>query len=120
MTDSEAFIQYEILRAWGSHPRLRIARVNTGVGWFNDSGPCRKNDPGARPVRFNPPGTADVVGLIAPQGRMLMIEVKAAKGKQRDAQAAMQRVVERFGGLYVLARSVGDVDAALAAQGITR
>lgn len=117
---TEAQVQAEILRAWGAHPQLRIARVNTGVGWFNVSGPCRKGDPGARPVRFNPPGTADVVGLIAPTGRLLMIEVKSATGKQRDAQVVMERVVRAFGGLYVLARSLADVDAALAAEGITR
>lgn len=117
---SEAKTQHEILRAWGAHPRLRIARVNTGVGWFNDSGPCRRTDPGARPVRFNPPGTADIVGVIAPAGRLLMIEVKAPNGRQREAQVTMQRVVTRFGGLYVVARSVADVDAALAVEGITR
>jgi len=106
---TEAQIQHAILAAWGSHPRLRIARINTGVARF-----------GARTVRFNPPGTADIVGLIAPTGRMLMIEVKAVRGTQRDAQAAMERVVTAFGGLYILARSLDDVDAALSAIGIHR
>lgn len=118
--ESEAHIQAAILRAWGAHPRLRIARINTGIGWFNDGGPCRKTDPGARPVRFNPPGTADIVGLIAPTGRMLMIEVKAEHGRQSEDQERMQRIVTMFGGLYILARSVEDVDRALAAEGLTR
>lgn len=117
---SEAFTQHAILKAYGAHPRIRFARVNTGVGWFNDNGPCRKTDPGARPVKFNPPGTADIVGLIAPEGRMIQIEVKSDTGKQSDDQKRMQRVVSAMGGVYVLARSVADVDAALAAIGITR
>lgn len=112
--------QFEILQAWGSHPRLRIARVNTGVGWFNDDGPCRKTDRGARPVRFNPRGTADIVGLIAPEGRLLMIECKSLKGKQNDDQRTMERVVKAFGGVYVVARCLGDVDASLALLGLHR
>ncbi len=116
----EAFIQFEILKAWGANPRLRFARCNTGVGWFAKGKPARKTDPDAYPVRFNPEGTADIVGLMAPSGRMLMIEVKGPKGKQSDSQKKMQAVVTRFGGLYVVARSVSDVDQALAAVGITR
>lgn len=105
----EREILHSILVAWGAHPRLRIARVNTGAAMIR-----------GRLVRFGVPGTADVVGLIAPTGRMLMIECKTATGRQRDAQIAMQRTVTRFGGLYVVARSLADVDAALAAEGITR
>jgi hypothetical protein len=117
---AEAWLLYEVLKAWGAHPRIRVARINTGVGWFNDSGPCRRTDRGARPVRFNPPGTADICGLIAPEGRLLMIECKAPGGEQRKEQRAMQRVVTEFGGLYVLARCLADVDAALFPLGITR
>jgi len=117
---SEAMIQFEILEAWGAHSRLRLDRVNTGVGFFNDDGPCRKTDHGARPVRFNPKGTGDIVGLIAPSGRLLMIEVKAAAGRQSKEQVVMQRVITTFGGLYIVARSVADVDVAFAELGITR
>jgi len=119
-TPSEALTLKQIMIAWGSHPRLRIARCNVGVGWFCKGQPARKSDIGAYPVRFNPPGTADLVGVIAPTGRLLMIEVKTKSGKQRKEQATMQRVVTKFGGVYILARSVSDVDSALAAEGIFR
>lgn len=105
----EAEIQFEILRAWGAHPRLRLARINTGAAMLS-----------GRLVRFNPPGTGDIVGLISPTGQMLMIECKTAAGRQREAQRTMQRIVTQFGGLYVVARSLADVDAALARIGITR
>lgn len=108
---SEAFVQHEILKAWGAHPRVRIARVNTGAAKVG-------NPP--RLVRFGVPGTADICGLIAPTGRLLMIECKSATGQLRAAQEVMQRVVEAFGGLFIVARSLADVDAALAAEGITR
>jgi hypothetical protein len=105
----ERDVQHAILRAWGAHPRLRIARVNTGAAMVK-----------GRLVRFGVPGTADICGVIAPAGRFLAIEVKSTSGKQREAQKTFQRVVEAMGGLYVLARSVSDVDAALAGVGITR
>lgn len=116
----ERSIQHEILLAWGAHPRLRFSRINTGVAWFANGQPARKTDPGARPVRFNPKGTADIVGLIAPAGRLLMIECKTATGRQSPEQKTMQHVITKHGGLYILARSLSDVDAALAAVGITR
>lgn len=106
---TEAQIQFEILKAWGAHPRLRIARINTGAAMVK-----------GRLIRFNPPGTADIVGLIAPSGRMVMVECKSATGKQRKEQETMQRVVTAMGGLYILARSLADVDAAFQAIGLTR
>lgn len=116
----ERTIQRQIMLAWGAHPRIRFARVNTGVGWFARGQPARRGDPGARPVRFNPKGTADLVGLIAPTGRLLMIEVKAPGGKQSAEQRVMERVITTFGGLYVVAYSVEDVTRALGLAGVCR
>jgi hypothetical protein len=99
---SEAQTQFEILKRWGSHPKLRIARINTGAAMSH-----------GRLVKFGVPGTADIVGLIAPTGRMIQVEVKSRTGRQRDAQATMQRIVTEFGGLYILARSAADVDSVL-------
>lgn len=110
-SESEAQIQFQILSSWGSHPRVRIARVNTGTGYPPQS---------KRLVKFGVPGTADIVGLVAPTGRLIMIEVKSAIGKQREAQATMQRVIESMGGAYCIARSLADVDAFMAGLGVTR
>lgn len=106
---SEVQTQFEILNAWGAHPALRLARVNTGAATIR-----------GRLVRFGVPGTADICGIIAPTGRLVMIEVKTATGKQREAQVTMQRVVQAFGGLYFVARSLADADKAFAAEGLTR
>lgn len=116
----ENLIQHEIMKAWGAHPALRIWRQNTGVGWFANGQPARRKDPGAYPVKFGVPGQGDLSGLILPSGRRLEIECKTVKGKQSEDQRNFQAMIERFGGLYVLARSVADVDQALASEGIAR
>ena len=48
------------------------------------------------------------MGVIAP-GRAFGIEVKTAKGQQREAQKKWQAAWEKRGGIYILARSLEDV-----------
>lgn len=117
---SESHVLHDVLAAWGAHPRLRLWRQNTGVGWFAGGKPARKGDPGAYPVKFGVPGQADISGLLMPEGRRLEIETKTMRGRQSEDQERWQRVIETFGGVYVLARSVEDVDRALAVLGVTR
>lgn len=100
---SEAEIQREILVAFGARSDLRIWRANTGKA-FNPSG---------RLVTFGVPGQPDIMGLRLPHGQLIGIEVKSATGKQRADQASFQAMMERFGGLYILARSVADVECVL-------
>lgn len=111
---------HDILLAWGAHPRLRIWRQNAGVGWFKDGKPVRRTDPGAYPVKFGVPGQGDISGLFLPDGRRLEIECKAEQGCQSADQVAWQTMIERFGGVYILARSVNDVDRVLLGYGVTR
>lgn len=106
---TEAHIQHAILAAWGAHPRLRFWRQNTGAAMVK-----------GRMVRFGTPGCADILGLIAPSGRFLAIECKTATGRQSEEQRSFERMITTFGGLYVLARSLQDVDQALAAVGVHR
>lgn len=108
---TESRLIHDILAAWGAHPRVRLWRQNTGKGYPPGS---------SRLVTFGVPGQGDISGIVAPSGRRLEIECKSARGRQREDQEMFQRVIERFGGVYVLARSVEDVDRALAACGVTR
>lgn len=108
---TESHLIHDILAAWGAHPRVRIWRQNTGKAY----------PPGSdRLVTFGVLGQGDISGIVAPSGRRLEIECKSARGRQREDQETFQRVIERFGGVYVLARSVEDVDRALAGLGVTR
>jgi hypothetical protein len=61
-------------------------------------------------------GQADLTGIL-PDGRRLEIEVKRHDGKQSPEQQAYQRMIEKFNGVYILARSVEDVTAKLTSLG---
>ena len=65
-------------------------------------------------VRYGNPGAPDIIGIL-PGGRFLAVEVKTATGRQRPEQQAWQRACEARGGLYVLARSVEDIDGLVSA-----
>lgn len=99
---SEAEILSEILIAHGARSDLRIWRNNTGAA-----------KAGNRLIRFGVPGAADISGLRLPAGQRVEIEVKTLTGRIRPEQRIYQAMIERFGGLYILARSVEDVTAVL-------
>lgn len=54
-------------------------------------------------------GIADILAIL-PGGIHLEIEVKSKVGKQSPDQAIHQKRVEALGGVYILARSVKDID----------
>lgn len=98
---SEALIQNEIRLALGMRDDIFMFRIN--VGKFRPlEGDMR------RVIQSAPEGTPDLMGVIYP-GKAFGIEVKNAKGKQREAQIKWQAAWEKRGGIYILARSVEDV-----------
>ena len=102
----EKHTQNEILRAFGTLPWLRLWRANVGAARV-----------GNRLIRFGIPGQADLTGLLS-DGRRLEIEVKSVRGRQTPEQEAFGRIIERFNGIYVLARCPDDVRTKLEALGI--
>lgn len=106
---SEAWVGYEIGKAWGAHPRLRFWRNNRGKAQIK-----------GRWVNFGIDGQGDYSGLIAPEGRRLEIETKREDGQQREAQIKFQAMIEAAGGVYVLAHSLKEFDQAMAKIGIYR
>ena len=126
---SEAVIQNDIRLALGMRDDIFMFRINVGV--FRPLHGDQK-----RAIRSAPDGTPDLLGvqmvrgciitaehrfgapidgslgdIIMPEtiGRAFAIEVKTAKGQQREAQKNWQKAWEKRGGIYVLARSVEDV-----------
>lgn len=97
----EAAIVAEVLRRLGTDPRCRVWRQNTGALRV-----------GNRLIRFGVPGQADITGILR-DGRRLEIECKAAHGRQSEAQRNYQRMIEFFGGVYILARSANEAVAAV-------
>ncbi|MFP4145893.1 MAG: VRR-NUC domain-containing protein [Phycisphaeraceae bacterium] len=103
---TERQIQNAILRTFATRRDVRLWRQNTGAAPYRDAKGQK------RLVRFGVPGQADLSGIL-PGGVRLEIEVKGPKGRQSHEQQAFQRMIERFGGVYVLARSVQDVQDAI-------
>lgn len=113
---SEAVLQQEIRLALGLRDDIFMFRIN--VGKF------RPLEGGPRVIQSAPEGTPDLMGVIHRRifgqvgdhfavdewvGQAFGIEVKTAKGKQRDAQKRWQDAWEKRGGIYILARSLDDV-----------
>ena len=122
---TEHAIQQKIHLALGQRPDLRIWRQNTGQAWtgsqcvmISTAGTVHLN-PGdcvirkAHPIRFGLPGGSDLLGIMAPVGRILAVEVKSATGRQSEQQHAFQVMIERFGGVYILARSVAEAETGI-------
>lgn len=104
---TEADLVASILLKFGSHPDVRIWRANVLVA----------KDARGRVVRAGITGQADISGLLGPTGRRIEIECKSPHGRQSDEQRRWQAMIEDRGGLYVLARSTADVEAALRGAG---
>jgi hypothetical protein len=96
------------------HPTGMFWRNNTGMAWAGEKmrvgvGQMVRIEPGmtvlrnARPLTAGVPGSPDILG--ADRGRPVGIEVKDAKGQQREAQVKFERAWVKAGGLYILARS---------------
>ena len=130
----ESEIQRAVHERLGARPDARLWRQSTGVGIpmsaaqllirvaeharAGDYGTARALAPRAleaaqRVIRFGIEGGADLSGILA-GGRRLEVEVKSERGRQSEEQVAFQRMIERFGGLYILARSAEEAEEMLA------
>ena len=94
----ESEILRAVHRAIGARPDARLWRVNVGaaVPVSRACAACRRYT-----IRFGVPGMADLMGVLAPGGRMLSIECKSPSGKLTDEQRAWDAMVRRFGGLSI-------------------
>jgi len=88
-----------ILIAIGSRPDIRVWKNATGIGRSFD---------GERTIAYGLKGSADILGIMA-GGRFLAIEVKTGTAVQTKEQKAFEAMVNKFGGLYVLARSIQEL-----------
>lgn len=92
----EADIQAAVLRVLGARPDLRLWRANSGAAIDPRTG---------RMVRFGLQGQADLSGILI-GGRRLEIEIKGPRGRQTPEQQHFGAMIQRFGGLYVVAYSL--------------
>lgn len=94
----------QILLALGSRRDLRL--------WEAPVGLARSLD-GSRTFRYGLTGCADIIGIHKPDGRFIAIEAKVGDDVQRPSQASFAKVLESFGGVYVLAYSPEEADELL-------
>lgn len=59
-----------------------------------------------------PAGWPDITGLTH-DGRFIGVECKSSTGRQSPAQKQMEEAIRRRNGIYILARSIDDVEKAL-------
>lgn len=87
----------DILIAVGSMSNVRL--------WKNATGAARAFDNPDRVMSFGLKGSSDLLGIIM-GGRFLAIECKTGSAVQSKEQKNFEAMISRFGGIYILARSV--------------
>jgi len=103
---TEAQLLHQIQLELGQDPRLRIFRNNVGQARDQVTG---------QHVRFGlATGASDLLGIVRPVGRWLALEVKSPAGRVRPEQLAFLAMVNEFGGVARVVRSVEEAKAALA------
>ena len=60
-----------------------------------------------------PAGWPDITGLL-PDGRFIGVECKSPTGRQSPVQKLMEQEIRKRSGIYILARSVQDVQKGIA------
>lgn len=94
----EAAALVEVLKALTAHPAVAwCERMNSGAAKI-----------GNRFVRFGWTGCPDVLGQMK-DGRLIGVEVKAAKGRLRPEQAVFLERIRCAGGVSFVARDCRDV-----------
>ena len=97
---------------------LEYLAYNHIFSWRNNTGAFPIETGAGKRRYFSPgiPGMSDILGVL-PDGRMLAIEVKTAKGRVSPLQNAFIMIINRCGGLAFVARSIEDVEAEFRAWG---
>ncbi len=100
--------------------QLRLAISQTCpdvVLWRNAAGVATRTDTGATQRFGLVQGAADLVGILTVHGVgvSLWIEVKSATGRVSREQALFRQLVEKYGAVYILARSPSEALAELQA-----
>lgn len=77
--------------------------------WKISTGVARSLYGQDRKIRFGISGGCDIIGILAPDGRMFGIEVKTGVGRLQKNQRTFRDVIVEHGGLHCEARSEDDV-----------
>lgn len=102
MSNPETVLSAQIQLAIGSEPDLLLLRNSVGF------------DERARATYGLGVGSPDLVGILAPRGRLVAFEVKTRTGRLAPEQRRVHVAWERHGALVAVVRSVSEARLALA------
>jgi hypothetical protein len=95
---------------------LRLAGV---FCWRNNSGAFALGEgKGRRFFRAGLVGSSDILGILAPSGKLLAVECKRPGGRVSEAQRHFLDAVTAAGGLALVIADARDLEAALRAEGV--
>ena len=86
---------------WLAGHHIFAWRNNTGVLYV-----------GERPVSYGYIGSSDILAIM-PTGRFLAVECKSLTGVQSDNQIRFQEKIESHNGVYILCRSIQELEEQL-------
>ena len=120
MSTPEQLVTSAILQRVGALPHIRLWRQQAGMA-FVSTGPASRalllglvKRGLARPIDLAPAGASDYVGILAPSGRHVALEIKSAAGRLSEDQAGFGRMIQSRGGLWIVARSADEAERGLA------
>lgn len=87
---------------------LTIGSTKWARVWKNATGTARAIDNEDRIISFGLPGSSDILGILR-NGRFLAIECKTGNVRQSKKQKSFQKMIESFGGLYLIVRPETDI-----------
>ncbi len=90
-----------------------------GRAWANDTPGLAYTRDGT-PFKSGLKGSSDILGVLAPNGQLIAVEVKTGTGSLTKEQRAFGKMIESQGGIFVCARSVDDVAERLTQEGYAR
>jgi len=85
---------------------IELSKTGLCRVWRNETG-LALNPRTQKPFRYGLKGSSDIIGLLK-NGRFLAIEVKTGQAVQSEQQKNFAAMVQKFGGLYFVCRSVTD------------
>lgn len=93
------------------HACLDLLRARGAFVWRVSGGLLRRD---GRTIRLSPPGTPDIVGMLA-CGRFVGVECKTATGSLQQSQREWHTRAARMapGAVVLVVRSAGELDAAI-------
>jgi hypothetical protein len=93
---------------------LAIKRI---FAWRNNTGSFRTPD--GRFIRYGHVGSSDILGIIPfdgvgwSRGAILAVECKTRDGRQSKPQKVFEDMVNKSGGVYLIARNTADLERTL-------